>query len=592
MYTIGTAGHVDHGKTLLIEALSGINPDRLPEEKERGMTIDLGFAHFPGKDDEPIGIIDVPGHERFIRNMVAGSWSLDCALLVVAADDGWMQQSGDHLRVLKYMGITSYILVITKTDLVSPERLKEAEEEALLYCNEITGVKPPSIRVSAAAGENIDLLKEKIIEMCIALPEKKDSEPLLYVDRVFSVKGSGTIITGSLTGGPISKSSQCFALPENKPIKIREIQSYYTSVDTARPVSRVAVNIQNFKKEDIQRGSCITTAQSGARTVRECIFRIDSQENSEQRIKNHSEVEIAFGTDHVLGEIHYFDEPGLGRIVFKRPCAVYWNQPFVLIRHGGSDILSGGRFLWTGAARRHERRKIAQIIQSFPRVITEDHKAALFFQLKGFIKKQPFIDPGILSSKKILETGEWFILQDIEEELKNTIVKFSKVSGGVSRKELQDTLGIPKSLVKSILDGLLSKETVRENRGIILYNQRADLQISPMGKNLLKQAKEMGKLGLELNKLKISGAQKELRNLSRLGLVVGLDETIFFTKEHYNECVSGILKDMKPGDRFSIPQAKERTGLSRKYVIPLLNRMESDGYVRRDENERIVLRGF
>src|SRR5512136_549558 len=170
MRVIGTSGHVDHGKSTLIEALTGINPDRLPEEKERGMTIDLGFAWFAGRNGEPVGVIDVPGHERFIRNMVAGAWSLDGALLLVAADDGWMQQTQDHAVVLASLGVPAVILVVTKTDIAAPERVQEVRRDAERRAGAIFGRVPPAIEVSALARRNVDALKELVVATLAGVP--------------------------------------------------------------------------------------------------------------------------------------------------------------------------------------------------------------------------------------------------------------------------------------------------------------------------------------------------------------------------------------------------------------------------------------
>ncbi|MQY76069.1 MAG: selenocysteine-specific translation elongation factor, partial [Spirochaeta sp.] len=341
MFTIGTSGHIDHGKTLLIKALTGIDTDRLPEEKKRGMTIDLGFAYFPGPGGEPVGVIDVPGHERFIRNMVAGAWSLDLALLVVAADDGWMQQSGDHLLVLHYLGITDIILVISKRDIASPARIREVENDSLDKIKSITGIDVPSVSVSAKTGENIDKLKELILSELSKIKTSGESFPFLYVDRVFNIKGSGTIITGSLKGKSIDKETKLISLPEEKPVRIRSLQSYNSSVDKAVPVSRLAINIANLKKDEIHRGACLTTEGSDFLAVSEFIFRL-KKDRIKPNIRNHSEVEIALGTADQLGEIHFLKDSRIGRIILKQPVAARWNQPFLLIRHGGSSIIGGG----------------------------------------------------------------------------------------------------------------------------------------------------------------------------------------------------------------------------------------------------------
>ncbi len=275
MHVIGTAGHVDHGKTTLIEALTGINPDRLPEEKARGMTIDLGFAWFAGAHDEPIGVIDVPGHERFIRNMVAGAWSLDCALLLVAADDGWMQQTQDHAVVLAAVGVSSVILVVTKTDAASLERVEEVRSDALVRCARIFGFTPPAVDVAAIAGTNIDALKGLIISTVAGLDDRtrESGFPYLYVDRVFSIKGSGLVVTGSLKGAPCRKDDELVLLPQDEAVRIRGLQTYNTVVDIASPTSRVALNLQKTRSE-IARGNCLTIRGAPFSCERQLVARV------------------------------------------------------------------------------------------------------------------------------------------------------------------------------------------------------------------------------------------------------------------------------------------------------------------------------
>ncbi|MBT3272309.1 MAG: GTP-binding protein, partial [Spirochaetales bacterium] len=236
MNVIGTAGHVDHGKTRLIQALTGIDTDRLPEEKARGLTIDLGFAHFEDSSGKKIGVIDVPGHERFIRNMVAGAWGVDCALLVVAADEGWMRQSNDHARVLACLKIKQLIVVVSKSDLVDAGAASDVEQDALIRCSEMGDWELSSIIVSVETLDNIDTLKSLIEERLLRLKKAAPVPPFMYVDRVFSVKGSGTVVTGSLMGGQIAKNTQVRILPGSETGRIRSIQSYYQDMDTAYPV--------------------------------------------------------------------------------------------------------------------------------------------------------------------------------------------------------------------------------------------------------------------------------------------------------------------------------------------------------------------
>jgi len=313
VHVIGTAGHVDHGKTALIEALTGINADRLPEEKRRGLTIDLGFAHFFTEQGEPVGVIDVPGHERFIRNMVAGAWSLDLALLTVAADDGWMQQSADHTRVLRLMGVPRLIAVITKTDLVTPEQVRQVTEQAVNECRALGYAGVPTASVCAPSGEGIDTLKALILEQLAAPSIPPGSFPYIYVDRVFTIKGSGVVVTGSLKGGVLRRGEGLSLLPQNKRVRIRGLQSYYKDCERVKPVSRVAVNLSGIDAGQINRGDCLAAVNSPFRIVGEFIARIQSDS-----IKRDTELEIAVGTGHQIVRLTRFPSGDLARIRCSR----------------------------------------------------------------------------------------------------------------------------------------------------------------------------------------------------------------------------------------------------------------------------------
>jgi len=589
MFTIGTSGHIDHGKTLLIKALTGIDTDRLPEEKKRGMTIDLGFAYFPDPAGEPVGVIDVPGHERFIRNMVAGACSLDLALLVVAANDGWMQQSGDHLLVLHYLGITDIILVISKCDIASPVRIREVETDCLDKIKSITGLDVPSVSVSVITGENIDKLKELILSELKKRKRSDESFPFLYVDRVFSIKGSGIIITGSLKGKSIDKETELICLPEGKPVRIRSLQSYNSSVVKAVPVSRLALNIVNLKKDEIHRGACLTTKGSDFLTVSEFIFRL-KKDRVKYNIRNHSEVEIALGTAHQLGEIHFLKDSRIGRIILKHPVAARWNQPFLLIRHGGSSIIGGGNIFWIGKTDKQNRKKIVEIAAELPDNLKDRSNAGILFHLQGYIEKKEIKNLSPSLTEDTVAIKEWLFRKDTLIHYTGMIKKLAAASGGIRIPELPGKMEIPDAVIRVILNSMVEAEELNVKGSIIYGSTNKRPALSSLGKDLLLRSEKAGKTGLELSKLNIPGAQKELRNLARIGLIINLDGNIYYHPEVYSDCVNSIVSGMAIGSHFTIPDAKAKSALSRKYIIPLLNKMESDGFVKRKENERIVLK--
>ena len=255
---IGTAGHVDHGKTCLIQALTGIDTDRLKEEKKRGITIELGFAWLDFPDGERVGIVDVPGHEKFVKNMLAGAGGMDIAMLVVAADEGVMPQTVEHLDILSILGIRYGVIVLTKTDLVEPEftELVKADVQELVKGTFLEDA--PVVPVSVYKNEGIDTLRETLFALYQKIPYFSSGRNFrLPIDRVFTVKGFGTVVTGTLLGGRMKKEQEAVLYPENVSVKIRNIQVHEQNTEEAYPGQRVAVNIPDRKKEEIIRGDVL-----------------------------------------------------------------------------------------------------------------------------------------------------------------------------------------------------------------------------------------------------------------------------------------------------------------------------------------------
>ena len=388
MPLVGTSGHVNHGKSRLIEALTGVNPDRLPEEKERGMTIDLGFAWFPDKDGKPVGVIDVPGHERFLRNMTAGAWSLDCVLLVVAADEGWMAQTESHARVLRALGVTRVLPVITKIDLVSAERLAEAEAEVRSKCRAFFGVDRAPLPVSSSAGTGLEELREAIYRELEGLPPAKSGgRPFFYVDRVFSLKGSGLVAAGSLRGGRLAAGDELVLLPRGEEVRVRGLQSYNVAVSSALPGSRVAVNLSQVKEPPV-RGDCLAHPEAPFRSAAEALAKLFDAE----ALRNHREAEIAFGSDHLRGTVHLLGTSEAARIVLERKAALCPGERFLLLRPGGSDLLGWGLFLWLGPTTPEERWRFSAFAKGqaalSPRGDRDRH-ARLLGARRGFFGARP-----------------------------------------------------------------------------------------------------------------------------------------------------------------------------------------------------------
>ena len=347
---IGTAGHIDHGKTTLIHALTGRNTDRLKEEQKRGITIELGFTWFDLKDHTRCGIIDVPGHEKFINNMVAGVVGMDLVLMVVAADEGIMPQTKEHLDILGLLGIEKTILVLNKCDIVDEEWLSMMEEDVKEELKGTIMEGAPVARVSAMTGEGIEELKELIMHMVKDDVKEKDvnSIPRLPVDRVFSMPGFGTVVTGTLLSGSISKNDTLEVFPIGKECKIRNIQVHETNQEKCEAGQRVALNISNIHKDELHRG-CVIAPVGSMENSRLMDVKLTVLKDSNRNIKNRDRLHLFTGTSEILCRAILLDkdelvpgETGLAQLLLEEELATKRGDRFIVRFYSPLETIGGG----------------------------------------------------------------------------------------------------------------------------------------------------------------------------------------------------------------------------------------------------------
>ena len=307
---IGTAGHVDHGKTLLIKALSGIDTDRLSEEKKRGITIELGFAHIPNDDGYNIGVIDVPGHEKFIKNMLAGIGGIDFVVFVVAADEGIMPQTREHLEICTLLGIRRGIVALTKADLADPDMLALAREEAQDFLKGTFLEGAPVHAVSAATGQGIGELRQALIDQCRAAPRKRSDIFRLPVDRVFTMKGHGTVVTGSLISGSASIGDEVEILPSGRRTHIRAMQSHGEALPSADGGRRLSLNLGGLSVDDISRGDVVTHPGTMA-GARRWLVRLTCLPSSPRALRHRAEVHFHHSARETAARIYFCDRERL-----------------------------------------------------------------------------------------------------------------------------------------------------------------------------------------------------------------------------------------------------------------------------------------
>ncbi|WP_346209980.1 selenocysteine-specific translation elongation factor [Aeromonas salmonicida] len=609
---IGLAGHVDHGKTLLIKALTGITTARA-HEQAIGMTQDLGFAHFDDGQGNTIGVIDVPGHERYVRNMVAGLWSLDLVLLVIAADEGWMPMTGDHLRLLKAMGVPRLLVCINKCDLVSPDELLLLEESLLERVMDESGMVPDIVSVSAKTGANIAALHTAIVRQLAELPAsqaaREQGAPRLYVDRVFTANGTGTVLTGTLQQGSLKVGDKLRLYPADREVQVRSLQAYHQSVEEIGAVCRVAVGLKKVPHKEVARGHCLTSAAGQCEAATHLIVRLNAESLSGKALRT-QEVEVALGSWHGRARFVPIKDTRLARLIFATPIPCFFGQPLAIIRHGSSELLHGARIVWCGDIHPARRKTLHALLGDLPDPLERYNPAALQLGLNGYVLASRFDQ----RPEHVTPLGEWLLdnhwLAQSREQLLATLA-----SEPLSAAELATRFGIALPVTHALLQQLKGEQLVRLHHD--KWQPGSGESEDDLGEEtqlVLKVVRDQGKEGYEPGKLGPGGVeldpfitrklpaalqqglqqkgalQKQLRNLARLKYLVQLDGPIYYDTALYNQMVAAVLAGQQVGDLIDMASLKEITGLSRKYAIPFCLRMEMDGWVRREENERRVLR--
>ena len=596
---IGTAGHVDHGKSQLIKALTGISMMRLPEEQKREMTIDLGFGFFKPNDDITIGVIDVPGHERFIRNMVAGMWSLDLVMLVVCANESWMNMTEEHAKVALSLGIRNIICVINKIDLVDDDKLKESEEDIKKNLYRIFNKDIEIVKVSALNGTNIDFLKDRITDILSNEKYEDDIKTHIYVDRVFSIKGAGLTITGSIRGGNIKRDDTLIHYPSRKEISIRNIQSYHEDKEIVYSASRIAINLKNIKKEEIRRGHLLCCKEEKIFSTDEIILELINKNDAEylKKIKN---AEFAVGTECLIAQIlpiyknkTYSDKDSKNnkeidnrfiRLKFDEPISVFWKERGILISHGGSSIIAAGNVFWGEKTNPFIRKRIIDNANEFLGEVKREKYNDLFMSVNGYTESSGEIPD------YAIKVANFFVKKDYLNTLLERLKKLiENKKEGISFEDIRNYLNINNAFTKVFIDYSVENQILMPFNNIYKkYNEEITLNNSQ--KILLEKLKKEDLNGLDEKTIRtFTNGMKDIKVLSASKKAVYLDEGIYYHIDVYNRIKKLILQNTKTNDIITIASVRDKTGLSRKYVLPILNAFEREKLVRREGSERIVL---
>ena len=447
---VGTAGHVDHGKTSLIKALSGIDTDRLMEEKKRGITIELGFANLQNDRGEHIGIIDVPGHEKFVKNMLAGIGGIDLVLLVVALDEGVMPQTIEHFEILKMLGIKKGIIVLTKSDLADKDSIEIVNRDIDELVKNSFLENASRINVSIVNSENLDKLKNMIFDELMDVTAKSHAKEMmrLPVDRVFTIEGFGTVITGTLMEGIVNTNDELMLYPSQTVVKVRNIQSHSIDTNEAYAGQRVAINLLNVKKTDIERGE-VLAAKDSMLVTKDIDVYVKMFHSSNRKIKNGDKIHFNFGSKQTEAKIYLLskdtltsDESDFAHIVFDNEVAMKKNDKFI-IRYFSPMESMGGGYVIDPYAIKHKRKDEAVI-----NYLNKMSSASPIEQVKLFIShfSNSIIDEKMLRLRLHMTKEEVVLL--LSEALKdNSIVRVDK--DNYISKEYYDNLV---SYATSLLD--------------------------------------------------------------------------------------------------------------------------------------------
>ncbi len=630
-FVLGTAGHVDHGKTALIKALTGVDTDRLKEEKERGITIELGFASLNLPSGETLGIVDVPGHEKFIKNMVAGAAGIDLVLLVIAADEGIMPQTKEHLHICSLLGITSGIVALTKIDLVEKDWLELVKSEITEYLTGSFLENSPIMPVSAVKQEGLTDLITAIDEAFRKINEKTDDGIFrLPVDRVFTMKGFGTVITGTMISDHIKLGEEIEILPEAINTRIRGIQVHNQTVDTAWAGQRTAINLQGIEKSTIERGNVLVRPKTVWSSKRLDIF-VEFLASNSKNMKNRALVRLHTGTSEIIARIILLDKeelaPGLkafAQLVLERADVIVASDRFVLRSYSPVTTIGGGQII-DPLPLKHKRQNekiIADlnILQSGSlseriSVIMERNAFSginlrgLNFRLGVNAKKIRETLEILLSSKKaiLLDSEDTTVISSyfynqLEDLIVRNIAAYHKknpLQEGISKEQLKETLGraISAKLFNLALRSLGKKEAIVSNKdNVRLAGHQVQLagDLDSLRHNIARIYNEAGLTPPSLTDV-VSGfknqndkAQSIIKLMLKDGDLIKINEELCFSRDVLGKLRENYKAMLIKDGKATPATFKDLTGLSRKYIIPLMEYFDVNKLTVRVGDHRIL----
>ena len=634
-FIIATAGHVDHGKSALVKALTGTDPDRLPEEKRRQITIDLGFAELnltaPSGDKIHAGIVDVPGHEDFVRNMIAGVGSIDLALLVVATDDGWMPQTEEHLQILTYLGVHRAVIVLTKSDLGKIENVTEQIRNRL---RETVLAESRIIPTSVRTGDGIENLKKTLALELATTPTQRDfGKPRLFVDRAFTLRGVGTVVTGTLTGGPLHRGQSISVQPQNLRARIRSIQSHGIEIDSAQPGMRTALNLPDLQLDQIKRGDVITDTylaptsaliaqveKSARHIAREpASTKATVDKPAARPLKNGSSVYLHHGTSRVAARIALLAKKGLdpgqktiARLKLASPVVAFVGDRFVIRDASEQNTIAGGIVLDPDGASARDARDSK--LFSMRATASDDIDLCVRSEIarRGFVPRRTLLarshfsvgaisealmrlqrNKKIVLSEEIAADGEfWQTLRNQAIALIDSAHKRHPERPGLDLSELRSVLrDQPENVFEALIAELCTYDFVRKGSAIARasHQLRLPTSLQPVETKIREALTQKPfdpppRREIELDR----DSQHVLRFLIATGEVIEVGSDAVVLRENFERMKARITDFISKNGPATVSELRQAMESSRRIMVPLLERLDRDGVTRRLGDRRIL----
>jgi selenocysteine-specific elongation factor len=630
---LGTAGHIDHGKTSLVKALTGIDCDRLPEEKARGITIDIGFAILD-LGDFRLGIVDVPGHERFVKNMLAGATGIDLAVLVVAADDSVMPQTREHLEILRLLGLRHGLIALTKCDTVDETTLEVVELEVRDLVQGSFLENAPILRTSAISGQGIGELKAAIVEICRHIEERSGQEWFrMAIDRSFIVQGHGTVVTGSVTSGSAKVGDEVEWQPRGERVRIRSLQNHDQPVEEVHRGMRAAINLAGVHHEDVIRGQEIATP-GYLLPSRVLTLRLHCLRDMKRPIKHRMPARLHVGTSEIMGTIALLDcdaiEPGgwgLAQIFLEEPATATWGQPFVIRESSATQTLGGGQVLQPAAKK--IRRRHLEMLERIERLWTGDAEqraltVAWFGGFSGFSaadlvrgagiapdqaadliqrlrERGSLVEVAISPARKVLLHAD--MVKELEERILQALDRLHEqfpLMSSHDRQKVQSQLDYvgDEALVHATVERLLQAKKLT---GDLRRIARADFKPKLSGNQRKLKDKIVAAFAearfqppdLASFANQAGGNAASLKDLFDVcvaeGLLARITEDLYLHADTEAEMRRLVTERLKEGQALTVAEIRDMLGTTRKYAVPLCEYLDRIGLTRREGDLRTLV---